>query len=375
MSGTGSGGGPDGPPDASDINNRLAEIAAELAREAKFKELSAAERARKARAAQSRSRRTKDRPRSAPRRPTSPGRRGRAASLTITLGVIAALIAAAFGLSRLHLAGHSAANPDNTPVTSGATPTGLPTAQPALFNPADPFAGSPAASYADGAAGILIPTAHAVGGYSATQVRAAYATVRKILIAGHLNRTVLAGGSPAAFARLLIPQQRSWFDRNLDKQGLGRRGYARSTRTWLTAFAPGTTDLIGPVIKVHGRMTAAARGAGNSRVLSIRADYLFVYPIQQAGGAASTRMRVVARTVLTVHFATWNDPGGSLEPWLWGVSGGPAGVLCGINDGFVHPAFPGGPQSPVQPSGAPVNPYDQSIPPSTQRGCQPTTGT
>jgi hypothetical protein len=86
-------------------------------------------------------------------------------------------------------------------------------------------------------------------------------------------------------------------------------------------------------------------------------------------------MRIVARALVTVQFATWNDPGGPLEAWVAGVLGGPAGVLCGINDGFVHPAFPGGPQSPVQPSGTPVNPYDQSIPPSTHGGCQPTTGT
>jgi hypothetical protein len=45
------------------------------------------------------------------------------------------------------------------------------------------------------------------------------------------------------------------------------------TRTWLTAFAPRSTDLIGSVIKVHGRMTAAARRSGNNRVLSIHANY------------------------------------------------------------------------------------------------------
>src|SRR5215469_14368409 len=293
---TGSGGGPDGGRlDDSAFDKRLAEIAAEQAKEAKFKELRAAELTRQPKAAQPRTRLRANR-----------GRLRRAAYLTIVLAVIAALIVLSGKL--LHTSGNSAANPDNTPVTNGATPSAPPTVAPVLFNPADPFSGTPAEDYGDGAAGIVIPAAHAVGGYSAAQVRAAYATVRRFLIAGHLNRTVLTGGSPAAFARLLIPTQRSWFDRNLDKQGLARRGYLRSTRSWLTAFAPSTTDLIGPVIKVHGTMTAAAQGSGNSRVLSIRADYLFVYPVQQAGGDADTRMRVVTRTVLTVEFATWNDP-------------------------------------------------------------------
>ncbi len=372
---TGSGAGPEGgPPEGSDFDKRLAEIAAGLAKEAKFKEPSAAERARQAKVAQARSRWRKSRPDGTPPMPGSRGRRGRAASLAVTLAIIVVLIAAATGVSKLHTFGNPAASPDNTPVTNGATPSAPATVAPVLFSRADPFAGSPAEYYGDGAAGIVIPAAHAVGAYSAAQVRAAYATVRKLLIAGHLNHKVLTGGSPAEFARLLIPAQRSWFDRNLDKQGLAKKGYARSSRTWLTAFAPRSTDLIGPVIKVHGRMTAAARGSGNSRVLSIHADYLFVYPVQQAGGDADTRIRVVVRTVLTVHFATWNDPGGSLGPWVYNTSGSQAGALCGINDGFVHPAFPGGPKGPVQPSGPPVNPYDQSTPPTT-RSCQPTTGT
>jgi hypothetical protein len=372
---TGSGGGPDsGQPDASDFDKRLAEMAAELAKEAKFKEPSAAERARQAQAAQSQSRRRKYRAPGTPPLPGGRGRRRRAASLVITLVIIVVLIAAAIGLSKLHASGNSAASPDNTPVTNGATPSVPATVAPVLFDAADPFAGTPAEDYADGAAGIVIPAARAVGGYSATQVRAAYATVRRLLIAGHLNHTVLAGGSPTAFARLLIPAQRSWFDRNLDRQGVAKRGYTRSSRNWLTAFAPGSTDLIGGVIKVHGRMTADAPGSGANRVLSIHANYLFVYPIQQAGGGADTRMRVVTLAIITVHFATWNDPGGPLEPWIFSSNGAQSGALCGIYDGFVHPAFPGGPQGPVQPSGPPVNPYDQSPPPSA-RSCQPTTGT
>jgi hypothetical protein len=378
MAGTG-GGEPGVPPGAGDINDRLAEIAAELAREAKFKEPSAAERARQAKqakqaqAAQSRSQRVKNRRDGRSAWSASPVRRSRTVSLAITVAVVVALIAISVGLSRLHPGAGSAAKPDNTPVTNGSTVSPLPTITPPPFTASDPFAGSPAEGFADGAAGIVIPAAHAVGSYSAAQVRAAYATVRKMLIAGHLNAAVLAGGSPKAFARLLIPTERSWFDKNLDKQGLDRHGYIRSSRAWLTSFAPGTAALVGTLIKVHGFMTAKARRSGQTPVLSIHADYLFVYPIQQAGGQPSTRMRIVARTVLTVQFATWNDPGGSLEPWVASALGGPAGILCGINDGFVHPAFPGGPQSPVKPTGKPIDPYDQSIPPSSH-GCQPTTG-
>jgi hypothetical protein len=366
---TGTGSGESQPPGGGDINDRLAEIAAELAREAKFKELSAAERARQAKAAQKRSQRPKSRPQGAASRVSH----SRTASLVVTVVVLVLLIGGAFGVSRLHLGAPSAAKSANAPATSKSTAAPRPTVAPPAFSLSDPFAGSPAEDFADGTAGIVIPAAHAVGGYSAAQVRAAYATVRKLLIAGHLNSTVLAGGTPKAFARLLIPSERSWFDRNLNRPG--RHGEIRSSRAWVTSFYPGSTVLVGNVIKVHGSMTAAARRSKQTPVLRIHADYLFVYPIEQAGGPASARMRIVTRTVLIVEFATWTDPGGSLEPWIASALGGPAGILCGINDGFVHPAFPGGGPSPVTPTGKPINVYDQNIPPSTHGGCQATTGT
>jgi hypothetical protein len=367
MTGTGSGDGQ--PPGGGDINDRLEEIAAELAREAKFKELSAAERASRAKAAQKQSQRPKNRPDGA----AGGARYGRTASLVVTVVVLAVLIGGAFGISRLHLGAHSTANAVKTPATSKSTATPRPTVAPPAFTLSDPFAGSPAENFADGTAGIAIPGAHRVGSYSASQVRAAYATVKKLLIAGHLNSTVLAGGIPKAFARLLIPTERSWFDRNLSRPG--RHGDIRSSRAWVTSFYPGSTLLVGSVIKVHGFMTSSAWRSRQTPVLRIRADYLFVYPVEQANGPPSTRMRIVARTVLTVEFATWTDPGGSLEPWIASALGGPAGILCGINDGFVHPAFPGGQPSPVTPSGKPINPYDQKIQPSTHGGCQATTGT
>jgi hypothetical protein len=375
MAGTGSGVGPgDAASGPDDINDHLDEIAAELAREAKFKELSAAERAKRARGAQRGSRQPR-RPRaSAEWRPTAPGRRGRTRSLVITLTVIAALIGASFALTRLHLGGHDAAKPDSTPTTNRATPSALPTARTPLFTSADPFAGSPAAGYADGATGIVIPAARTVGGYSAAEVGAAYATVRKLLIAGYLNQAVLAGGSPTAFARILTPSERSYFLKNLRKHGVDSQGNERSTRAWVISFAPGSTELVGDVIKVHGSMSAGLQRTAHVRTLSIHADYLFVYPVQQQGGPASTRMRIVARAFITVLFAAWDDPGGPLQAYLATDRGGSAGALCGINDGYVHPDFPGEPQG-VRPSGVPLDPYDQSTPPPAHAGCQATTGT
>jgi len=73
--------------------------------------------------------------------------------------------------------------------------------------PVDPFSGTPAEHWADGAAGITIPAARARGPYAAAQVRSAYETTRDLLIAGNLDWPTLRGGAPKAFEKLLIKSE------------------------------------------------------------------------------------------------------------------------------------------------------------------------
>ena len=61
------------------------------------------------------------------------------------------------------------------------------------------------------------------GPFTASEVAAAYATTRKLLIAQNLDQSTLRGGAPTAFADVLTPQQRSQFIAGLDKIGLGER--------------------------------------------------------------------------------------------------------------------------------------------------------
>ena len=73
--------------------------------------------------------------------------------------------------------------------------------------PVDPFSGTPAEHWADGAAGITVPAARAHGPYTVAQVRSAYETTRKMLIAGNLDWPTLRGGAPKAFEKLLIKSE------------------------------------------------------------------------------------------------------------------------------------------------------------------------
>lgn len=282
-------------PSPDEIERRIEKLEAELAKKAKkakFTEPSAAERAsqpvqpnmgwRAARKARKlREPVPQPRPRSwgtPPPKPAGGSKRGRALSLVITVLVIVGLAGGAVAVVKL--GGHAKVpRSDNAVVTNGASPSPTPLTPPSPTLAA-PYLGTPAQSYADGSAAIVIPPAHAVGSFSAAEVAAAYRKTKKMLVAANLNGPTLNGGAPDAFANLLIPQERSWFVAHLDKTGVDAKGYAKSSRGWVVSFAPGTTQLVGGVIKVHGSMAASAIKSDDVPVLRVHADYLFVYAVE-----------------------------------------------------------------------------------------------
>ena len=67
------------------------------------------------------------------------------------------------------------------------------------FDPAKPYANTPAANWGNGADGITLPTPVAVGDFSAQQVGAAEAAAKQVLVAGHLDNQVLVDHDPSAF--------------------------------------------------------------------------------------------------------------------------------------------------------------------------------
>ena len=157
-----------------------------------------------------------------------------------------------------------------------------------LGPPADPFTGTPADHWADGAAGIVLPAAAAIGPFTRAQVKYAYQTTRELLVAANLDKQTLLGGAPTAFADLLTSPQRATFLAGLNKVGRDKQGYPLSTRTWVLSFPPGDAQLIGNVIKVHGSMHAdASKDSNGNYQLHVHLDFLFVYPIEPPHQAAN----------------------------------------------------------------------------------------
>jgi len=280
---------------------------------------------------------------------------GRARKRAWTAGVVIVLAAVGtFGWLQLRHPSTVSAGRSTPPTIASVAPTIADAASPAL-----PFAGTPAQTWADDAAGIVVPAAKPVGNFTAAQVEAAYQTSRKLLIAGNLNKATLLGGPPTAFAGLLTSQQRADFLGRLNTKGVDKAGRPLSTRVEVTSFAPGSAELIG-VIKVQGSMSAKSVVFAGSTALAINVNYLFAYAVEQPGNPTDWT-RVVAHQHGSFDFAPWGDPGGPLTPWD-DTGGDHAGALCGSTDGYLRPDYPSESASAAgpTPSGTFMNPYSNA---------------
>jgi hypothetical protein len=367
-----------------EMERRLRELTEERPGASRIREPSAAEREKagkkqskaRAREARARARASRRQARWGGRRGPQPPRSGarrrgrRAVGWSVAVVVLAGVAFFAYH----HESGLGGPN-DAQVVTNGPLPQTSalsPTAKPLSGPPADPFTGTPADHWADGGAGITIPAAAPHGPYTASEVAAAYATTRRLLIAQNLDQTTLLGGAPTAFADVLTAKQRAQFIAGLDKIGLNKQGYQLSTRTWVASFAPGSSALIGSVVKVHGTMSARSAVVKGSATLDVEVNYRFVYAVEPPHAPADW-MRVVGQVTGYIEFNDWQDPGGPIQPWDVSAYPAEAGARCGMTDGYGHPDYPGGPLEKVQPTGAPINPYSMNNPETGV--CRRTTGT
>lgn len=156
-----------------------------------------------------------------------------------------------------------------------ARPTAAPDAvypdQPTLE---EPFRGSPALQWAEGAAGIEVPAATAVAGMSQGQVADALAKAKAFLVASNLDPAVLRGERPEAALALLDPRQPE-VPQSLER-ALARPDAGESPVTLFTRFDAAEVRPVGGVVKVRGSMRAEAGEPGELRVVT---DYTFVHPM------------------------------------------------------------------------------------------------
>ncbi|WBO64430.1 hypothetical protein [Streptomyces camelliae] len=291
------------------------------------------------------------------------GRNSRRRTVGSVIGVVLAVALAVIAvrpsllLDRLPGRHHtsSAPLPAETALPSsapgGVGQAGLPTLK-------DPFRGSPALRWAEGADAIEVPQAKAVGGMSQEDVALALRRTKEFLVGTNLDPAVLRGGQPDAALALLDPRQPHTLS-----------DLRRSLRTpdrdhdplhLVTRFDPSEVALAGDVVKVRGHMTFSAGAAGEVRV---HADYTFVYPLVRAGGKGGGD--VVARTIIRRDLTMV-----LLDPSKWIATEGKLGIRssdsefynseCGVYDGYYHPVFPDSSPTGAPATGPTADPYDRS---------------
>ncbi|MFD5144924.1 hypothetical protein [Streptomyces sp. NPDC058401] len=240
--------------------------------------------------------------------------------------------------------------------------TARPSAAPTPVDPdrptlTDPFRGSPALQWADGAAGIEVPEAQAAGGMTKEQVAEALAKAKQFLVAANLDPATLHGERPETALALLDPKLGEY--KTKLEEALRHSSAENDPLDLFTRYDPAELTLVGEVVKVRGRMwVEPGDRAGKAHV---KTDYTFVYPFVKAKAGADQVERTVLRREITFSIAdtrTWVATAGKL--WIETNYRNIGNSACETVDGLLHPRFDDDAPTGPTPSGTPVDPYDRS---------------
>jgi hypothetical protein len=149
-----------------------------------------------------------------------------------------------------------------------AVPSGISVTTTENAKPASPFAGTPAEAYPAGEAGITLPKATAVTGFTAAEVGTSLQKVRRAMIAARLDQAMLIAHNPKPLLAMVSPGQRDslagWFrDRRFS-----------SLATWIypaVHLDPRSRP------RVSGRVTYASAKVQGIQTLQITTNFVWVY--------------------------------------------------------------------------------------------------
>ncbi|MFE0100658.1 hypothetical protein [Streptomyces sp. NPDC059009] len=220
----------------------------------------------------------------------------------------------------------------------------------------EPFRGSPAARWGDGAAGIHLPAARATGWMSKKQVSKALERTQEFLSAASLDRGVLRGEYPRKAVELINPQQPDVQD--YLKTAFDRPSRANDPLMLFSRFEKSKVRPAGDVVKTRGRITFRE---GKRGALEVTADVTYVYPVVRAAAGSDDVARVIVRreTVLS-----WDDPAKvAIDPGTFSLISYRADTTnggCNTHTGYFTPEFRAERAATGRGDGREVDPYDRS---------------
>ncbi|WP_327291149.1 SCO2583 family membrane protein [Streptomyces sp. NBC_01198] len=235
-------------------------------------------------------------------------------------------------------------------------------------SPTAPFAGTAAAGFGSGLAGLKVPkTIHRVGGYAESEVEAGYDTAAAFLFDSALDPQTVAGGDVRPVLDLLDPSQVEQFKNSLVAPAADG---TREVTGWLVRFDPDPAvrvELVGEDqgIRVSGDWTASETGDNR---LEIVADHTYVYAIRGSSDTTRSVSLFTVRRKLRFHFDHEELRRHHIEVVQADIVAGPLACSAEVQS-YFRPILAGH-ASPDTVSGA--DPYDHGRPPGAV--CAPLTG-
>ncbi|MGW7065278.1 hypothetical protein ACWGII_15955 [Streptomyces sp. NPDC054855] len=220
----------------------------------------------------------------------------------------------------------------------------------------EPFRGSPAARWRDGAAGIHLPEARATGWMSREQVTHTLERSRDFLVASSLDPGVLRGERPGKAIELINPHQ-------ADVKDFLSAAFSAPSREndpllMFSRFEKSKVRLVGDVVKTRGRITF---GEGKRGAVEVTADVTYVYPVVSAEAGSEDVVRTIVRRETVM---SWDDPAkvvtkkGTFSFVSYKVDTTNGG--CDTYTGYLTPEFGAERAAPNAQDGPEVDPYDRS---------------
>ncbi|WP_446039567.1 hypothetical protein [Streptomyces sp. SID1121] len=243
--------------------------------------------------------------------------------------------------------------PDRPPPTEAAA--GLPTVD-------DPFRGSPARLWSDGATGLGLPAARATGWMTKAEVARALDRSRAFLIASSLDPGVLRGERPEKAIAAVNPQQQ-------DVQDYLATAFTAPTREnspllLFSRFDGTKVRLVGDVVKTRGLITYRE---GERGAVEVSTDVTYVYPLVRATPGSDEVARTIVRREVVM---SWDDPAKVyIEPGTFSLVSykvDSANGGCSTFTGYFTPEFSAERAVTDEGEGPESDPYDRSTPMDTR---------
>ncbi|MET9490263.1 hypothetical protein [Nocardia sp. NPDC006630] len=250
---------------------------------------------------------------------------------------------------------HSNALNVNIPLTSAAPPA-------FQVDQARPFDNTPAANWASGAAGIVLPAAAPIGRYSAAQVESAMTRAQQLIVLERLDPHVLETGDAEPVLALLAPGQVAELRPKLTPGN-------ESQNWWVTAkIAPGFR-LLPAAPRINGDMSPALDKDGE---LTIKTNYIVAYAFSAPDpSTVHDPMDIIVVARQETEYTLIDDSGydaASQGMWFGEINAFTyAGDCAWFRKGFLAPSLgEAGVGLPVRPT---EQYFDPTIPLPTEHDC------